>query len=98
MVLGTAVTGTNPNMSDYEVFIQRQVIDWTKTNPVIDILHHTPAGVLFQKFIVHHTQRYDFIVFSVYRSDLNTYFLDKDLKMTSIGLLNNFLVIEEPKF
>lgn len=96
-ILGTAITSTNPGMNDYEVFVQREIIDWTKTNPAIDILHHTPAGVLLQKFVIHHTQRYDFVIFSVYRSEVNTYFLDRNLSMTSIGLFNNFLVIDAPK-
>jgi len=62
-VLITTLASTNPDMDDYAVYTQRRLIDFADKNPVIDMAHHiVPLEELFLKFMVGHTQRYDFLI------------------------------------
>ncbi len=91
----TTLASTNPDMDDYEVYAQRRLIDVADRHPVLDLAHHiVPLEELFLRFVVSHTQCYDFLLASYYRMHLHSYFLHQDIHLETIGFLNNFVVIK----
>lgn len=91
----TTLATTNPDMDDYTVYAQRRLIDVADRSPMIDLAHHVvPLEELFLKFVVGHTQRYDFVVGSYYRMHLHTYFLRRDVHLEVLGIMNNFVVVK----
>lgn len=95
IVVITTLASTNPDMNDYGVYAQRRLIDVADETPIIDLAHHiVPLEELFLKFVIGHTQRYDFLVGSYYKMHLHSYFINRDIHMEAIGFMNNFVVIK----
>ena len=89
-----ALFSTNPGMDQFETFLQRGLLDVSEDNALVDIVQHTPAGPFIIKWVRGHTKRYDFLLGSYYSLNFRTYFLDKDIHIKAVGLLNNFIVFE----
>ena len=89
-----ALFSSNPGIENWEVFLQRHLIDAAESNAIVDIAHHTPAGPFFVKWLRGHTQRYDFLLGSFYTLHFKTYFLNSDIDVKAVGLLNNFFIIK----
>lgn len=81
---------TNPKMDNYVQFIQNQLVQQEgKDNPLAMFLNAV-FGNAINNAIVQATVRNDYVFFSVYDSE----FGNNGGHLKSIGILNNFIVLE----
>jgi len=83
---------TNPTMEDYGEYLRQEVVkDVAKENGLNKVIGSFFGGIT-SHLITNMTIRSDFVLFSLYKTDLG------NNNTQVIGILNNFIVLDPDKF
>lgn len=101
--LGVAMAKTNPSQAEYEEYAAQRLTEYLKRNVckkttnIFDNLIKfnctqlvDSANPQIRKIIAVSTQRQDFIIFSIYRTDLKLNSWIPSYKFETVGALDNF--------
>ncbi len=82
---------TNPSLDQYELFVQQKINEMARREGKAAEGLAMIFGGLASKMIVSQTTRHDFLLGSVFVTELS----EKE-RLGSIGLFGNFLVVQKP--
>ncbi|MDZ7961179.1 MAG: DUF4359 domain-containing protein [Aulosira sp. DedQUE10] len=101
--LGITMASTNPNETEYEDYAVQRLTQYLKTDVckksqnILENLIHFNCEKTVDSFnpqmrgiIAGTTQRQDFLIFSVYRTDLKLNSVIPSYKFETVGAFNNF--------
>ncbi|QSJ18145.1 DUF4359 domain-containing protein [Nostoc sp. UHCC 0702] len=102
-VCGVAMAKTNPSQTDYEEYALQRLTQYLKqdvckkTSRFIENLLHSKCDKLvdstnpqIKEILAATTQKQDFIVFSIYRTDLKVSSWLPSYRFETVGAFNNF--------
>ena len=84
------MTITNPKMEDYRVYLHQNILKESENEGDLTKLIASLFGGVGADIIIKQTVRKDYVIFSYYETKLS------DEKLISIGMFNNFIVLESP--
>ncbi|WP_017316940.1 DUF4359 domain-containing protein [Mastigocladopsis repens] len=109
-VLGMAMANTNPSQAKYEDYAVQRLTEYLKSNvcektsnPLENLIKWNcskfveAANPQMREIISIRTQKQDFIIFSVYRTDLKLSHLIPSYKFETVGALENFYTYSAEK-
>jgi hypothetical protein len=96
MSIVSALIQTNPDTDEFRFFAQDVLITECKKNFITDISYHFLAPLLVKEITLH-TQKHNWIVFSLFKLDINTY-IRGNFTVRALGIGNNFFLIDPPRF
>lgn len=94
-LLVSLLVQTNPDKEEFQFFAQDVLITECKKNFITDISYHFLAPLLVKEITLH-TQKQNWIVFSLFKLDINTY-IRGSFTVKALGIGNNFFLLEKPK-
>ncbi|TAL47104.1 MAG: hypothetical protein EPN89_09065 [Methylovulum sp.] len=95
ILLLSAMIQTNPDKDEFVFFVQDILIEESKNYMFMDIPYHLLAPLLVKEITVH-TQKRNWVVFSLYKLEVNTY-LKGVFRVKALGVANNFILLGKPE-
>lgn len=95
VLLLSALVNTNPDKEEFVFFVQDLLIEESKKHMFMDLPYHFLAPLVLKEVMVH-TQKRNWLVFSLYKLDVNTY-VKGAFHVKAVGLLNNFIILDGPR-
>ena len=110
VALGVAMTGTNPSRAEYEEYATGRLSEYLKEqgcgktpNFLDNIIKFDCAKVIdsaspqIKQIIKASTQKHDYVLFSVYRTNLQINSLLPSYQFETVGALDNFFTYKAQK-
>ncbi len=110
IALGVAMTGTNPSRAEYEEYATQRLSQYlkeqgcSKTPNLLDSLINFNCAKLIdsvnpqiKQIVKASTQKHDYLLFSVYHTDLQINSLIPSYKFETVAALDNFFTYKAQK-